>query len=234
MSATLRGLIRIYPLAQAATPPRWSVSTVPLERNPRDSRRESFKLHGDRAPGAHERINNVFAVTGEVPAPRRADLLAPYAVGGIDEANERRLSLAVVHPTGVDLEFEYNPTSPDSPQLALFDVDTTAPTAGAKRFAFIPRLRFNDGRDRCLMLRDWGVFELMRKHPDFAALGAGDRRSYMAGGLHLDSSCSLLVGNFNAHRNAWLVISVLRGLRAAPSLFDELVEPADDESRVAA
>jgi hypothetical protein len=44
----------------------------------------------------------------------------------------------------------------------------------------------------------------------------------LTGALHLDGSCSLLVGNFNRHRNSWLVISVLRGLRAEPSLLDEL------------
>jgi hypothetical protein len=69
------------------------------------------------------------------------------------------------------------------------------------------------------MLRDWGTFEFLRKH--------GDKRRYeLATALHLDQSCSLLVGNFNRHRTSWLVISVLRGVRPQPSLLDEPLKEA--------
>jgi hypothetical protein len=214
ISQTLRSLIRIYPLARRHAPPRWTVSTVSLIRNPKDSRIESFKLAGDRAPGAHEHINEAFTWTSRYTNDLRADLLRPYTVETIAEANARRLSLAVLHPDHLALEFEHNPESPDSPELRLFDVDDQ-PTAGAKRFAYIPRLHFYDaGVDRHLMLRDWGTFEFLRKH--------GDARRYeLASALHLDG-CSLLVGNFNRHRPSWLAISVLRGVRPAPSLLDEL------------
>lgn len=217
VSAQMRQLVRIYPLARRNAPKRWSVNTVQLERNPQDSRAESWKLAGDRTPGAHERINNTFTSTGVVPAPQRADLLRRHVVDSIKEANSRKASLAVIHPSSVELFFEHNPDSPDSPQLALFDT-APRPTAGAKRFAYIPRLRFRDvdGENR-LMLRDWGCFEFMRKQGD-------DRRNELADALHLDGSCSLLVGNFNRHRTSWLVISVLRGLREPVGLFDELSE----------
>jgi len=36
VSAELRSLMRIYPLARRRTPPRWSVNCVCLERNPKD------------------------------------------------------------------------------------------------------------------------------------------------------------------------------------------------------
>lgn len=218
VSATFRGLVRIYPLARRNTPPRWSVSTVSLIRNPDDNRRESFKLEGDRSPGAHEHINNSFQVTGTFPQATRANLLAPYVVGSIKEANDpsKRLSLAVIHPDQVELTFEHNPDSPNSPELTLFDLKPR-PSEGAKRFAYIPRLRFRDADGtHHLMLRDWGCFEFMRKHGDA-------RRFELADALHLDPSCSLLVGNFNQYRTSWLVISVLRGIRPAPSLLDGLV-----------
>jgi hypothetical protein len=214
ISPTLRSLVRVYPLARPNTPPRWSVSAVQLVRNPDDSRLESFKLAGDRSPGAHERINNSFAISSICPPSARADLLARYVVGSIPEANDKRLSLAVVHPDELELTFEHNPESPDSPLLTLFDINPR-PTEGSKRFAYVPRLRFRDvDRVNHLALRDWGAFEFMRKQGD-------DHRFDLAGALHLDPTCSLLVGNHNQHRNSWLVISVLRGLRAAPSLFDE-------------
>ena len=214
-SDTLRSLVRIYPLARRNCPTRWSVSTVKLIRNPEDSRRESFKLEGDRRPGAHERINNSFWVTDLVPPAQRPDLLSRCVVGSIPEANDKRLSLAIINPESVELTFKHNPDSPDSPELTLFDLEPR-PTEGAKRFAYIPQLRFKDAdRTNHLMLRDWGCFEFMRKLGD-------DKRFGLAEALHLDNSCSLLVGNFNQHRTSWLVISVLRGLRAAPSLLDQL------------
>lgn len=212
VSATMRGLIRIYPLARRAAPPRWSTSTITLERNSKDNRPESFKLAADRSVTEHDHINDAFQIGADHPARGRADLLAPPAVDSIREANTRRLSLAVLHPDTLELTFDFNPDSPDSPELTLFDV-APRPTEGAKRFAYIPRLRFRDVDGwHHLMLRDWGCYEFMRKNGDA-------RRQELKGALHLDGSCSLLIGNFNRHRTSWLVISVLRGLRADQGLF---------------
>jgi hypothetical protein len=221
-SATYGGLLRVYPLARRGAPTRWSVSTVKLERNSQDSRRESFKLAGDRSPEAHHNINSLFRIDGSFAKNGRAELLKKCSVGSIEEANDRRLSLAIIHAKNMELEFEHNPSSPDSPQLALFPVDGEEPQ-GARRFPFIPRLHFDDERGHHrYMLRDWGVYELMRKNNNLALVTESERRAYVGKAVHLDPSCSLLVGNLNHQRNAWLVISVLRGLREAPSLFDEL------------
>lgn len=214
VSPERRSLVRIYPLARRNIPHRWDIHRVPVEINPDDSRPESYKVAGDRTPGAHERINAAFERVGTVRRQNRAALLNPYRVASIAEANAKRMSLAVIEPTGVELYFEHNPDSPDSPQLALFDDGNPRPTAGAKRFPFIPRLRFRDeGGGHQLMLRDWGCYELMRKMPE--------RRTEMAAFLHLGPSSSLLVGNLANHRTSWLVISVLNGIRdETPALFD--------------
>lgn len=229
VSAEFGKLVRIYPLARRNIPSRWGVYRVPLERNPEDNRDESFKVAGDRSPGAHENINSQFQlVRSAVPHPERVALLAPYVVGSIKEANDRsraaktpreRFSLAIIHPEQIDLEFDHNPESPESPQMGLFDLSIVGKTLpeGAKRFAYIPRLRFRDelGWNNA-MLRDWGTYELQRKHgPEYF-------RQNLAGALHLSERSSLLVGNFNQHRTAWLVISVLNGIREAPTLFDAL------------
>lgn len=213
VSATMRGLIRVYPLARYGAPPRWSTSTVTLERNSKDNRPESFKLAGNRTLEQHDNINATIVPGRDYPKRDRADLLAPYVVGSIKEANTKRLSLALLHADEPELTFDFNRDSPDSPQLALFDVDPR-PTEGAKRFAYIPRLRFRDADgEHHLMLRDWGCYEFMRKFGD-------DRRHELGAALRIDSGCSLLVGNFNRHRSSWLIISVLRGVRPEPQLFD--------------
>ena len=224
VSPELGKLVRIYPLARRGIPHRWHGYRVPVERNPRDSRPESFKVAGDRSPGAHEDINGRFEqVHGKLAEAKRTALLRKYAVGSVKQANEQRLSLAVIHPEAIELDFEHNPQSPDSPQMALFDAPGEPPS-GARRFAWIPRLSFKDELGwHHLMLRDWGAFELQRKH------GGDYFRRNLAGALHLDPNSSLLVGNLNNQRTAWLVISVLNGIREAPTLFDAL---ADDRPRI--
>lgn len=226
-SAQLRSLLRIYPLARYGAPSRWSVSTVKLERNPKDSRVESWKLFGDRTPDAHRQINAAsFSVDGKLPAAMRGQMLSRFAVESVAEADRARLSLAVIHPETIELEFEHNPASPDSPQLALFDPVVAPAEFGARRFPYLPYLKFADpggprGPHR-LSLRDWGTYELMRKNDNFTQMTEGERRRFLLGALHLDPSCSLLIGNQNNRRTSWLVISVLRGLRGAPSLLDEI------------
>jgi hypothetical protein len=211
-------LVRIYPLARRNIPRRWHRYQVPLELNPKDNRAGSFKIAGNRKHGAHERINELFEPVGRVDKHERSELLAPYKIGSIQEANARRLSLAIIEPEEVELFFEFNPSSPESPQLPLFsDPLNKKMGAGAKRFSFIPRLYFKDeaGEHR-LMLRDWGCYELMRKMPE--------RREEMASFLHLSpSTSSLFVGNLNHRRTSWLVISVLNGIREAPALFSRAV-----------
>lgn len=196
------GLIRIYPLARQAAPRRWSKSTVKVERNPRDSRRESWRIAGDRH---NPSINDAFVYRGHASHADRAELLdrclAKHVPTSIPEANESRASLALVTPEAVEFELEHNQDSPDSPQLRLFDSPAEPSNVGAKRFPYIPRLRFTDVSDHRLMLRDWGVYEWMRKYPG--------REREIPSALHLGHSSALLVGNLNHQRNAWVVISVL-------------------------
>ncbi len=216
VSDECRRLIRIYPLARRNAPRRWGVHSVKLERNPRDSREESFQIAGNRSPGAHQWINYKFEITkGAFPESRRADLLSRYVIGSLQEANAKRLSLAVVQPDDLDLTFELNPPPEDAPQLSLFEGKDGDRVSGARRFRWMPRLRF---RDECgkhnLMLRDWGTFELQRKQDETYFLGN------LESALHLNGSSSLLVGNMNNKRTTWLVISVLNGIRSPATLFD--------------
>lgn len=219
-SKEYRGLVRIYPLARRGIPRRWHKYRVPLELNHKDSRPGSYKIAGNREHGAHERINEQFGLLSKVSTKDRADLLSSCKIGSIKEANAKRLSLAIIDPEDVELYFKFNPSSPDSPQLSLFsDPLGKKIKAGAKRFPYIPRLRFRDEEGiHDLTLRDWGCYEMMRKMPE--------RREEMADFLHLSSSgSSLFVGNQNHRRTSWLVISVLNGIREAPEpeLFSERV-----------
>jgi hypothetical protein len=212
VSAELRQLLRVYPLAIRGGPRRWGCYRVPVERNPADSRVESWKIKSALRTEDHDRVNEEFQRVAEIPRAARADLLRRFVVPSIAEADRQRLSLAIVEPDTIALDFEYNPESPDSPQLALFESDADKPRFGARRFPFIPRLRFADADgSHNLMLRDWGCYEFMRKRPG--------EHGQLGGALHIGSESSLLVGNMSHRRTAWLVISVLNGIREPPSLF---------------
>jgi hypothetical protein len=204
LSLELKSLVRLYPLSRYQAPRRWSLNRVPVERNNRDSRFESFRLKGNRNPATHAKINSLFETISEIPRCERDFLIQEFIVRSIREANERRLSLGVIVPKGaIRLHFAESKNSPDSPQLALFSELHETATAGAARFAYQPKLEFCDEDGwHDLQLRDWGAYEFMRKHGD-------ERRFELATAAHLSSGPMLLVGNMNHQRTSWLVISVL-------------------------
>src|SRR5271157_5583422 len=43
------GLIRIYPVPPVSPMKRWKVVKIPLERNPKDTRPESWKIQGSKS-----------------------------------------------------------------------------------------------------------------------------------------------------------------------------------------
>jgi hypothetical protein len=217
-SRELRQFIRIYPLSRYAAPGRWHSCKVPLERNPKDSRPESWKIKGDRSMEQHCEINKTFEVQHKLKDSDQRDLFLSMekVCRSIDEANERRISLFVLRPKGsVSLEFSENKNSPDHPQMWLFDSQPIDEPQGAKRFAFQPYLNFTDeGGSHRLQLRDWGCYEFMRKYGD-------ERRHELRQSLRLDACPPLLLGNMNGHRNTWLIISVFQSFAEAQSpLFD--------------
>lgn len=199
----LRQAVRVYPMARIGSPSRWSMSRVPLERNHKDSRRESWKIKGNRDPGAHDRINEVITrVQDRVTPDTQRRIVEDMTVASLNEANKQRLSLCVIMPTAVPaVTLEQGDAVEMAPTPDLFGSARELPVS--MRFRWHPRLRFADeGGNHDLMLRDWGCYELMRKHGDEAALSLGDA-------LKLAAMPPLLCGNLNRHRNSWLVISVL-------------------------
>lgn len=216
-SLELRQPVRIYPMARRDNPPRWSMSRIPLERNAKDARPESWKIQGDRRPGAHEHINTVIQRVQEkvTPAVQRA-IVKALTVSSLKEANERRLSLCVLLPSDIPrLELEQGDAVEMAPTPDMFGGIPELPVAA--RFKWHPRLRFVDdaGHHHNLMLRDWGCYEWMRKQGDEAAPCVGEN-------LNLATAPPLFCGNLNRFRNSWLIISVFSGaLHARPEVFDQ-------------
>ena len=212
----LRQPVRIYPMARGNCPARWSLSQIPVERNAKDSRSESWKIRGNRAVGAHDRINQVIQpVAKSVPIGTQREIVEALTVSSLREANERRLSLCVLLPAGLPrIDLERGEVAEMAPTPDMFGTVPELPVAA--RFKWHPRLRFKDeaGYSHDLMLRDWGCYELMRKHGDQTALQLDEA-------LNLVTAPPLLCGNLNRFRNSWLVISVFGGVtHAGPDVFD--------------
>jgi len=224
-SPELKMPMRIYPMAWSGCPSRWSISRIPLERNPVDSRSESWKIKGDRSPAAHARINQLIELQYQKTHPQQQrEILTAMAVSSLRQANEERRSLCVLFPEDVpSLRFESPEHAAMAPTPDMFGFARTDQTVAA-RFNHHPRLQFsdNDG-DHDLMLRDWGCYEFMRKTPD--------RMRELDEALNLSTAPPLLCGNFNRYRNSWLIISVFSGAIHArpdvadrqPGLFDQLL-----------
>lgn len=216
-SLELRQPIRIYPMARRDCPPRWSISRVPLERNAKDSRDESWKIKGDRRPGAHEHINAVISRVHDKTAQAiQQSIVKAMSVSSLQQANDARLSLCMILPSDIPrIDLEAGEKVEMMPTPDMFGETPDLPVS--MRFRWHPRIRFTDeaGSKHDLMLRDWGCYELMRKHGDEAALQLSEA-------LNLTTAPPLLCGNLNRFRNSWLVISVLSGaLHARPDVFDQ-------------
>lgn len=210
--------IRIYPMARIGCPRRWSTSRLPLERNPKDSRHESWKIRGDRRPGLHDQINSVITpIEKTISAERQREIVSALAVPSLKQANEQRRSLCVLLPAEVPrLRFEPGESAEMAPTPDLFGNVPNLPVI--ERFKWHPRLEFIDeeGHKHNLMLRDWGCYELMRKR------GEDYGTHWLEESLNLLTAPPLLCGNLNRFRNSWLIISVFSGtIHARPMVFEQ-------------
>lgn len=188
-SPELRQLIRIYPLAEDNCPPDFSVSQVHLERNNRDSRTESWAIAGDRSAEVHPNINARFDVKG-ILNDRESLFNQIPCVGSIKEANEQRLSLAVVEPDS-------------SPKFYLeFNKNRVMKKKSTKSYDYIPRLKFTaGGKTHRLKYLNQEVYQNL------------GHNMHSSGFLRIKekfiTNPRLLVGNMFAFRNNWLVIAGL-------------------------
>jgi len=195
------GLVRVYPLTVDNPLRSRREASLEVERNPDDSRYESFKLK--------DAVGSILSVT-DSPVLGTSDVcsFAEKTSTTIARLNEQRKSLGFVQVIGCpEIIFRTRESIPDPDQRELwsgFMQDLAASDfRSGPTFRHVPYLRFKDaGGWHELQFREWGAYEYLRK-----INGKGHELSTI---LKLPESRDffVFVGNMTSHRSAWMVLQL--------------------------
>lgn len=204
------GLVRVYPVPPVSNMRRWNVVKVPLERNPRDRREESWKIQGSKSEWNKlaQKIELKDTITSrDEKFEIMGELEGKFGVDCVNTLNSRKASLGIVKPVSLACSFVERTDHEEDKQATL---DGAEPYITIKNYPLKPLALYrcpscktkNPHKQQII---EWGVFEWMRKYPDhsekvFKNLHIGEEGYYT----------SLLVGNMALHRNSFMVISIFR------------------------
>ena len=205
------GLIRIYPVPpKSPMNNRWNIVSLPLERNKRDSRDESWKIQGSKAEW--ETLADKITLKGKLNRKQWVELIGylkeHHSYDCIEDINDKKLSLGIIVPKiiGKKLEERKNVDTAFQTTLVNDDLFMTVNNYGVRPVISYscPKCRTKKQQHNQGVL-EWGVYESLRReqvHTD-----------QVWHNLHLDDSGydkTFLVGNMNLHRSKFLIISIFR------------------------
>ncbi len=102
------GLIRIYPVPPYSPMKRWNVVSLPLERNTKDSRDESWKIQGSKTEW--ETLSDKIIVKRKLSRKEWVELITylkeNHSYGCIEDINDKKLSLGIIVPKIIDKNLE--------------------------------------------------------------------------------------------------------------------------------
>ena len=204
------GLIRIYPVPPDAKLTRWAKVGLDLERNPRDTRKESWKIRGSKTNWSRLKYN--IRRYGEIK--EKLDQVAlvdslfdKYGVSCVSSLNERKESLGFVDPLISKYYFAKRSKVENSVQTTLFNAE---PFQTIRNYDIQPRLVYSCPKCTGRMYHDqqileWGAYEFIRKNPE--------KYENIWENFGINNELykkRLLVGNQALHRNSFMVISIFR------------------------
>ena len=205
------GLVRIYPISTKIRMRRWDRMSILLEKNPRDTRVESWKVQGSKPDW--DKLGQNISSQGQLKRRERIRLLRKlyndFGAGCIEDLNDAKRSLAIIKPNILKgwmadrSDGEYDPTV----QITL---DSNIPFLTIRNYPKQPRVQYKCSNCRTKnphnqQILEWGVYEWMRKNPENMEKGIENLRL-----TDTKYDIYFLVGNMAAHRNAFMVISVFR------------------------
>lgn len=203
------GLIRLYPVPPNAHLKRWQVIEIPLERNAKDTRSESWKIQGSKDEWYN--LADKIKVHDQLKRPDWVSLVnelnSKFGVSCVEELNEMNLSLGLIKPKSFEPKFKKRDTFDSTVQLGLF---TDEPFKTVHNYDVQPRMTYRcsdcktkEPHDQQIL--EWGVYEWLRRNPE--------KKDEVWKNLHIGESgyhTSFLVGNMAIHRTSFMIISIFR------------------------
>ena len=213
-----KGFIRIYPTSINCPFERWNALKIPVERNPKDTRKESWKIQGSKEEWDYleQKIQVLNKKDSFLPAAEQRSFINSLVFGCISDLNEKKMSLGIIKPAKIEGLFKERKKVDKELQIPLWEILGTEPPADhyiqtKKEYTHMPRIRYTCSQCKTeqgyheQQLLEIGAYEWMRKQPD--------NLDQLWKNLHLSDDewdVYLFVGNQAQHRTSFMVISVLR------------------------
>ena len=203
------GLVRIYPVPPVSPMKRWNIVRVPLERNPKDTRGESWKIQGSKSEW--DQISRKIELKGSVEETKKLplleDLSSRFGVGCVEQLNDKLVSLGLVKPKIISYQLETREDFEKSTQLSL---DSREPFLTIKNYALRPVISYRCQNCKTKgphlqQILEWGIYEWLRRHPNEPKKVWENLRMKESGYYR-----SFLVGNLVLFRTSFCIISMFR------------------------
>ena len=203
------GFVRIYPTRADMPLKRWNIVRVPVERNPQDTRKESWKIQGSKREW--EQLSDKVEVIGNLRRSDRPVLIENLVEGCVKDINNDKRSLGIVKPVIKKCYFCREKRFDPMVQERLWG---PPPPLTKRNFPVSPKIQYRCSECKLKGHHDqtvleWGFYQWMKKHPD--------KREQVwenAQVLSPDWDIFFFVGNQANRRTSFLVISILRFKRA--------------------
>lgn len=199
-----KGLIRLYPLPITGIS-KWHIYELDIERNKKDSRKESWRIASNSRHEHFNGFNNDIVCKGKIkPEGERKiiQFLRSQVSPSISYLNDHRKSIGVLDVRNFNPTWQPNSRFNNVNQIGLFEdacINEYDPyTKDSKEM--VARILFKDlDGTHDLQLNEWQYFEYARNHGYNPAAFRY---------LKPNNSNLLLLGNMLQYQSNWMVLSV--------------------------
>ena len=196
-----KGLIRVYPLPIKSMN-KWEIWDIPIEKNKRDSRRESWKLSSYSRKENFIGLDNDAHCIGFDSNSSSLKRLPSFIYPSISKMNELRISIGLIKADDFNPYWKTNGRYKDTNQYGMFEDVEMADFANFTKDSREKeaRVKFTDlDGQHDLQLNTWGVYEHARKFKS-------DESAFRF--INNLKDRYIMLGNMHSHRNVWLALEV--------------------------
>lgn len=212
------GLIRIYPVPWQLRTPLWSEVECEIEKNPKDSRKESWKVVGDETLSGGQFASQHFRV-GEkrkYSSEEKYRILSSLSYQCVHDLNDDYISIGVIHPLKSSISVKWKSRDATLDKEA-FDLDSLVNPNSLITKTDLPILPYVTFV--CPKCRNKQPHEMSLLDKEIIAtwLATGDKKSLLARiysdylvADKLDWRAYLVIGNSVRYRKSFMVGNVIR------------------------